>query len=71
MNKNQYSIFTSFKNRYPMYGTGDQAPFWYSFNYLLVYFISMSTEQEWSEGSKQYNWIINELIIANKLRETF
>ncbi|EFA79279.1 hypothetical protein PPL_07697 [Heterostelium album PN500] len=34
---------------------------WYSFNYNGVHFVSVSSEQDYSVGSQQYEWLKNDL----------
>jgi len=57
--------FESFDNRFTMPGTSN---YWYSFDYGYAHYCIVSTEHAISEGSEQYNWVINDLRIANRNR---
>eukprot|EP01006_Ploeotia_vitrea_P031255 TRINITY_DN63577_c1_g2_i1.p2 TRINITY_DN63577_c1_g2~~TRINITY_DN63577_c1_g2_i1.p2 ORF type:complete len:601 (+),score=287.99 TRINITY_DN63577_c1_g2_i1:46-1848(+) len=35
--------------------------FWYSFDYGSVHVIQFSSEHDWTQGSRQFNWIVNDL----------
>ena len=35
--------------------------FWYSFDYGMVHMVMMSTEHDFTPGSKQYMWMENDL----------
>ncbi|KAL0919246.1 hypothetical protein M5K25_011329 [Dendrobium thyrsiflorum] len=41
---------------------------WYSFEQATVHFTVISTEHDWSENSKQYNWIRSDLASVDRTR---
>lgn len=43
---------------------------WYSFDYGLAHWAAISTEHDFSQGSEQYRWLEQDLIIANRSRDT-
>lgn len=45
-------IFHRFKSP-----TDGNSIFWYSFNYVNVHVIQMSSEHDYTVGSEQYEWI--------------
>ena len=47
-------------NRFHMPENGNQ-PWWYSFEYGLVHFTVLSTEHNFTRGSPQYKWLVNDL----------
>ncbi|XP_057306826.1 uncharacterized protein LOC130645009 isoform X4 [Hydractinia symbiolongicarpus] len=42
------------------------AVWWYSYDFGLVHFIMMSTEHDYSPGSRQYKWLENDLRNVNR-----
>jgi len=53
--------YTAYSHRYSMKGNAGSPPFWYSFSFQGVFFLAISTEQDWDQGSTQYEWIENTL----------
>lgn len=49
--------------------SGSDSEFWYSFNYSMFHIISISSEHDYSEPSTQYNWLENDLALANQDRD--
>ena len=47
-------------HRYHMPDNGNSL-FWYSFDYGMVHMVMMSTEHDFTPGSKQYMWMENDL----------
>lgn len=47
-------------------GRGDNAPFWYGFDYGSVYFTTISTEHSLVPGSRQYKWLEAELAAVDR-----
>ena len=47
-------------NRYHMPDNGNSL-FWYSYDYGLVHMITISTEHNFTIGSTQYQWLLNDL----------
>lgn len=39
---------------------------WYSFNQGPIHFILMSSEHDFTQGSAQYKWILNDLAAVDK-----
>ena len=62
--------FTSYANwlRMPHRAARSPSPFWYSFDYLGVHFVMMSTEHVFSPGSPQHRWMEADLRKANSRR---
>jgi hypothetical protein len=58
--------FEAYEKRFNMPGN----KFWYSFNYGYAHIIAISTEHPIEEGSEQYNWLVNDLKIANRNRQS-
>ncbi|KAN0052866.1 hypothetical protein ACTA71_012346 [Dictyostelium dimigraforme] len=44
---------------------------YYSFRYTHVYFIMLSSYDPYSIGSQQYKWLVNELKLANSMRQQY
>jgi acid phosphatase type 7 len=40
--------------------------FWYSFDYGPIHVVQMSTEHDWTPGSAQYDWLVNDLASVNR-----
>ena len=53
-----YYEFDAYETRF--YTSGSN-PFWYSFSFEGIYFISLSSEHDYEPGSQQYNWLEGEL----------
>lgn len=53
-----YYDFDAYETRF--YAPGSN-PFWYSFIFESIYFISLSSEHDYESGSQQYNWLEGEL----------
>ena len=53
--------------RFCMPDNGNQ-PWWYSFEYGLAHFTVLSTEHNFTRGSPQYTWLVNELESVDRLR---
>eukprot|EP00042_Codosiga_hollandica_P051427 m.631135 g.631135 ORF g.631135 m.631135 type:complete len:480 (-) comp58283_c0_seq22:2372-3811(-) len=51
--------------RFAMPDTGNGL-FWYSYDYGSIHVIMMSTEHNWTVGSEQYNWLLNDLQNINR-----
>jgi len=69
-NHEHYYNWSAFTNRFTMPGdqSGGNGNFWYSIDYGNVHFTSISTEHDFSEGTPQRKWIIQdwEKAFANK-----
>lgn len=39
---------------------------WYSYEYGNIHFTLMSTEQNFQEGTEQYNWLISDLAAVDR-----
>jgi len=59
--------FESFENRFTM-PSSSNSKFWYSFNCGYAHITIVSTEHSLKEDSEQYNWLINDLRLANRNR---
>ncbi|MEE3192720.1 MAG: purple acid phosphatase, partial [Candidatus Thermoplasmatota archaeon] len=53
-----YYDFDAYETRFYVQGSN---PFWYSFIFESIYFISLSSEHDYEPGSQQYNWLEGEL----------
>ncbi len=53
-----YYEFDAYETRF--YTSGSN-PFWYSFSFEGIHFISLSSEHDYGPGSQQYNWLESEL----------
>ncbi|KII69413.1 putative inactive purple acid phosphatase 9 [Thelohanellus kitauei] len=51
--------------RYKMPENGNSL-FWYSYDYGLVHFVSISSENNFTEGSNQYRWLEQDLAKVNR-----
>ncbi|XP_077983489.1 acid phosphatase type 7-like [Glandiceps talaboti] len=62
--------FAAYKNWFHMPHNISQSssPFYYSFDYMGVHFVAISTEHDFSQGSAQYNWLENDLKKADSNR---
>ena len=49
----------------PVVGSGPNAPFYYSFDYGPVHFLSYSSEHDFGPGSEQWNFIQSDLAKAS------
>ncbi|UJR07145.1 hypothetical protein I4U23_011433 [Adineta vaga] len=69
-NHEAYYNYTAYRNRFRMPGpeSGGLNNFWFSFNTGPVHWISMSSQHDYSEGSVQYAWLVNDLIKATENR---
>jgi len=65
-NHEHYYNFTSYRSRFLMPGVLKNYDhyFWWSLQIGNIYFISMSTEHPYDHKSKQYEWLVSELIKA-------
>ncbi|EGD77773.1 hypothetical protein PTSG_08863 [Salpingoeca rosetta] len=68
---NYSSYLARFKNPEPWGGSPsaiDNATFWFSFDFGLVHFTMMSTEHDYTPGSRQHRWIVDDLnaAVANR-----
>ena len=54
-------------NRFHMTQIGNQ-PWWYSFEYGLVHFTVLSTEHNFTYGSRQHTWLVKELKSVDRSR---
>lgn len=45
---------------------GGNSVWWYSFDYGMVHFVMMSTEHNFTVGSRQYQWLENDLASVNR-----
>ena len=63
--------FAGYLNWYTMPSTqsGSTSPFWFSFDYLGIHFLSFSTEHPFDQNSTQFAWIKQDLIKANSNRD--
>ncbi|XP_070574899.1 acid phosphatase type 7-like [Ptychodera flava] len=52
----------------PHNASQSESPFYYSFDYMGVHFVSMSTEHDFSPGSAQHRWLENDLRKADANR---
>jgi hypothetical protein len=53
----------------PYLQSGSTSEFYYSFNYSMVHFVAVCSDVEYSMGSDQYNWLINDLSAADSDRD--
>ena len=53
----------------PFLQSGSDSEFWYSFNFSLFHIVVISSEQDYSYGSAQYQWLESDLAAANSDRE--
>jgi len=60
--------FIPYINRWAK-GNPSKGGFWYSFDYGVTHFLSMSTEHPYEVGSDQYNFIKNDLITASEKKQ--
>jgi len=72
-NHEKYYNFTSYKARFQMPGevSGGIDDFYFSYDYSGIHFVSMCTEDyayTYRPGSRQYNWLEQDLDRANKNR---
>ena len=54
-------------NRFHMPENGNQ-PWWYSFEYGLVHFTVLSTEHDFTVGSRQHTWLVDDLKSVDRSR---
>ena len=55
-------------NRFHMPDRNGNQPWWYSYEYGLAHFTVISTENDFTRGSLQYKWLVNDLKLVNRLR---
>ena len=55
-------------NRFHMPDRNGNQPWWYSYEYGLAHFTMISTENNFTRGSPQYTWLVNDLKLVNRLR---
>jgi len=70
-NHEHYYNYTSYRTRFQMPGDecGGNGNFWYSIDFGNTHFTFMSTEHDYTPGSPQYNWIVQDLAQANSRRD--
>lgn len=68
--ESQYD-FAAYRNWLPMpYKSSDsETPFWYSFDYMGIHFLSFSTEHSFNQSSAQFAFMRQDLIQANRNRQ--
>ena len=47
---------------------GTSLAWWYSYEYGLAHFTVISTENNFTRGSLQYKWLVNDLKLVNRVR---
>jgi len=68
-NHEDYYNRTSFMHRFYMPNNGGNENLWYSIDHGNVHWIFFSTQDDYTPGTPQYNWLQQDLIAANKNRE--
>jgi len=67
--------FTSYRNRFSnmtsMNSRSPQGNIYYSFDYRTVHFIGLSSEHDFSVGSQQYQWLLNDLQSVDRRKTPF
>jgi hypothetical protein len=66
----KYYNYTSFLSRFKMpYGASDgNLNFWWSMDFNNAHFVFFSTEHPYNPGSPQYEWLENDLVLADQNR---
>ena len=62
--------FTAYVNwfKMPSIESYSSSPFWYSFDYMGIHFLSFSTEHDFMQNSTQFHWMESDLKTANRNR---
>jgi predicted phosphodiesterase len=52
----------------PYLQSGSDSEFYYSFNYSMIHFVAICSDVDYSIGSDQYNWLVDDLAAADSDR---
>ncbi|UCE39290.1 MAG: metallophosphoesterase [Thermoplasmata archaeon] len=52
----------------PYLQSGSDSEFYYSFNYSMIHFVAICSDVDYSIGSEQYNWLVDDLAAADSDR---
>jgi predicted MPP superfamily phosphohydrolase len=63
-NHERFFNYSSFLHRFqmPSAGSKGRTNFWWSFDFESIHFTSISTEDDLSVGSEQYEWLVNDFV---------
>ena len=63
--------FAAYEERFyrPSTASNSDSPFYYSFNFSSVHFVSISSEHDYNPGSAQYQWLAHDLAVADQDRQ--
>jgi len=72
--KSSFCQFESFEKRFtPWWGkqSGSNTNLWYSFDYLGIHWVSLSSEHPYNEDTPQYEWFVKDLSQVDRKKTPF